>query len=133
MKTLRNYEPNRKNCFIVKFNTINIEPFIVQQITLPKLINNKWDDITIICIDTISVSTAEILYQFIEKNKNKWFSKKSIFDITISILDLKGNEIKKWTILVKKIKEIDFGYCDYGNDDINQITIKIEPLDCKLI
>jgi hypothetical protein len=42
MKVQTNYEPKRKDRFAIKFNDINIEPFVVQNIILPKLINNKW-------------------------------------------------------------------------------------------
>jgi hypothetical protein len=133
MITQRNYEPKRKHNFVVEFNGINIEPFVVQYITLPKLINNKWDDITISCIDLVPISTAKILYQFYKENKKKWFSQKPIFDITVSMLDPTSVEIEKWYISVKKIKEIDFGYCSYNVDNANEIIIIIEPLNCKLI
>lgn len=124
------YEVKRNSRFLVKFTEeLNIEPWKVQRITLPKYTDFKWQDIKIDFIDPVASSTSQDLYNFIKKNEKE--TKSPIFTFKIKFIDSTGQEISEWTILVKNIK-YDFGELDYGNDNLLMLSITIEPLDCIL-
>lgn len=139
-RELTSYEPKRIHRFLVEFP--NLEYFITQRISKPKFINGKWGDIEIEFIDLVGPSTSQTLFAFtnakeypIVFDKRSFIDKilgKPMFDFKIKGIDPTGVVIENWTIDVKKIKSIDFGEYDYGNDGISFVHLTLQPKNCIL-
>lgn len=132
------FEVKRNNRFVVEFpKEIEIESWVIQSITKPKLINGCWANIDIVMLDPINPSTSQAVMKMIEycdKNKPSLFSKKrSLFTFTIKVLDPVGVEVEEWVINVEEFLSADFGNVDYSSDDIQKIKISLQPLNCKLL
>lgn len=122
-------EPILNNRYVVEFSGggINIEPFLIQSINLPKFSNGEWEELTMEILNLIDCSTI------IELNKiiNQFNSK---FKIQIKILDPVQHITGTWDIDCK-ITSIDFGDFKYDLEDeksellISKVKFKI--LDCK--
>lgn len=131
-------EPKTNHRFVVEFPMeLNIESYWVQSISKPKMVNGKWENITITFIDLIGPSTSDTIFKLIgycKKKKPGIFSKKRpLFSIKIKSLDPTGFELEAWTINIEKLIAVDFGDYDYGSDDIQTIQVVLKPLDCRLV
>ena len=65
------------------------------------------------------------MYDYIRNGGN-------ITELDIEILDPVGSVLETWLIKVDGIKSINFGKCDYKEDNINIITLIFKPIDCIL-
>lgn len=139
-KELINFEPKRIHRFMIEFPNVN--SYLIQKINKPKYINGKWSDIKIEFIDLISPSSSQQLFGltnpkdypivFDERSFVDKLLGKPIFTFMIKALDPTGVVIENWTIDVKKIKSIDFGEFDYGNDGVAFLNLTIQPKKCVL-
>lgn len=131
------YEPKRNNRFIVEFpEEFGIQPFVIQSVTKPKLIIDKWQEITITMIDIIGPSTTTGVLNMVTHCQSKsksFFKKTNLFTFYITSLDPTGVEIETWSIDVKKLLSVDFGKIHYGDDGIQMVTIKLQPKACKIL
>ena len=126
------YEPKRNNRFLIEFpEVLPIESWMVHSIERPKYVNYIWEDIEIVFIDTINKSTSEALFKFIEYAEKHKESQSPLLVIYISMLDSTGVAVEKWEIGVKDLISIDFGFLDYGNDNIVKPKMILKPLYCR--
>ena len=92
---------------------------------MPKIINNKWQNIELTIKSVIGPSSNQKIYHNLIKNKN--------FEITIENLDPTGVPTQRWTCYIKKVISVDFGgLVDYSNDGIQEIKIVLKTKNCIL-
>ena len=140
-KSDEEYVPKRNNRFIVEFEGLDIQSFLVQSVRFPSAYFNSknklsWENIIISFIDTIIFSSTDILYKFIKDNEGRALKEnESLFNLKLLVLDPTGVVVEEWSIMVEKINYVQFGgYLNYGDDDsIKTIRMSIKPLDCILI
>lgn len=133
----KEFEPKRDNRFVVEFpESFEIAPWIIQSITMPKLTNDKWENIELSMMDPIGPSASKStikLIDFCKKNKPGFFKKnKNLFTISISLLDATGVGVEKWTIDIKELISVDFGNLDYREATLKTVKIILKPGDCRL-
>lgn len=125
------YEPIRRNRFFVEFpDFININNFVVQACSLPKLKNGVWEPIVFYFINYINTSVAQSLYKLITSLEDITIENTYIF---IYALDPTGVKVQRWNIQIEYIKDIDFGYFDNGDDTIQKPHMVIQPKNCDLV
>jgi hypothetical protein len=125
------YEVKRNNRFVLEFeSSLGIESFCVQSITKPKYKNGEWEDIEIILTDFISPAVTQGLFKLINVFENYKSSDLLLFtnQCILNLIDLDpvGVGISKMEIVIDELN-IDFGHCDYSDDNITQIKIGIKP------
>lgn len=144
-------EPKRKNRFVVEFpNEFEIKSYLVQKINGSKVISvnkeikdedgfpsnivtsYKWDNFTIELIDVIKPSTSQAVMNMV-KHCNDKLGDTIKFTFHISILNPIGDEIEKWAIQVKELKEVNFGDLDYEIGEIKKIKVILVPAECTLL
>jgi len=133
------HEPKRNHRYIVDFpENLYIEPYLVQKISRPKItfIDGKpqYSNITMELIDLIGPSTSFKIFNMIGLTEEKFESKTTngIFTFTLFTLDPVGVPIEKWVIEIDSVVSVDFGNCNYSDDDLQRITLVLKPSDCKL-
>ncbi len=125
------YEPMRKNRFLVEFSKeLQIEPWMVKSIDTPiyDAESHEWKNVEITFINPIVKSSSEALFKLIDYLEKIENDDSSLFSLYISMLDPTGVAVEKWEIGVKEVISIDFGRLDYTNDDIVTPKIVIKPL-----
>ena len=134
-------EPKMNNRFIVEFpKDIGIEKWVVSKIFRPEydFKKSKWGDIHIEFLDPICPSTSQKLFDLIPKDDIlkrfiNFFKCKPIFTFEVTSLDPIGVVVEKWVIEVSKIKTINFGYGEYGSNEVQRLSMVIKPYSCKLL
>jgi len=134
-------EPKRNNRFIVILPPeFGIESYFIQKINRPKIsfTQNKyeWANIELELFDVIGPSTTKAIYKiidFCQEHKNLNVKENFLFSLSIQSLDPVGCVVEEWVIDIKEILNIDFGDCDYSNDDVQKIKILIKPYNCELV
>ncbi|MFW5847366.1 MAG: hypothetical protein ACOCVF_00405 [bacterium] len=130
---IKDYEPKTMSRFVVKFpNQFNIFDWTITKINKPKFTNGKWEDMKIVFVDPIGLSTSKGLYNIIDFLKKDVNDNKSLFNIKIKLLDPTGIEIEEWVIYVEEVLTINFGELDYSNDNIQEPYLILKPLNCVL-
>lgn len=126
LKKVMQHELIRTNRFEVIFNDVlGIETWEVQTVELPKLIDNKWGNISVTCLNCIlPKSLTERLLTHKNNILSYTDSEKSFY---IKSLDPTGMEINSWYVEYNDI-DIDFGEKNYGEDYINIITITFSDI-----
>jgi len=126
-----NYEPSRKNRFVVIFpDRFEIQSFLVQKINKPKLLGGVWQDFHLEFIETPQESISLRLFDLINYcNVNR---SNPLFTMILINLDPDGGENERWTISVSEIVNVDFGDYDYGNDDYQVVKLVLRPSNCIL-
>lgn len=134
-------EPKMEYRYVVSFpEKFEIEPYVVQKLSLPSEINGKWRNISMEFLDLIVPSTSLKLFNFIKEqntifNKIKRFFLKNniMFSFKIELLDPTGCTTGKWFIDVKKIAYISYGEVDYSKDGLLKIFVDFEIKNCNLV
>lgn len=132
------YEPMRKNRFLVKFpDEFKLEEWYTESINRPKYtVGSKWSNMEIVFRDVVGHSSSKALFnliKFIEKFKVYTEPQQlPLFLFEILMLDPTGIAVETWQIAVEEIVTIDFGNCDYGSDEIEKPRMIIKPLYCVL-
>lgn len=147
------YEPKRKNRFVAQFpSDIGIEAWKIQKYDRPKLSINsvpvhymnqenyvagkyKWEPLTIELIDIIGPSTTQQVMEWVRLHAESATGrmgyaagyKKNLY---LKSLDPTGVEIDSWFIEQAHITDVDFGDNDHTSDDLQGITITIQPWRC---
>ena len=149
------YEPKRVNRFFAEFpSELGIEVWKVQKFKRPSMKINSvaipfvneqnyvpwkysWDEMQITFLDTIGPSTSQQLMEWVRLHAESLtgrmgYASGAKKNIILKALDPTGIEVEKWFIEQAQITSIDFGDNDYGNDEIQNITLSIQPWRCIL-
>jgi len=149
------HEPKRINRFFATFDdTIGLEVWQVQKFKRPSLKINSvpipymneqtyvagrytWDPVTVTFIDPIGPSTSQILMEWVRLHVESLTGRMGYAagykkNITLTSLEPTGVEVEKWTLMDCQIVSIDFGENDYGNDELTNITLELQPYKCIL-
>lgn len=121
-------EPIRINRFRVVFpEQFNFLSSMVRYCDRPIYHNNEWDSMVIIFRDVIAPSTKQNLYDL------KEYLQDNICTIQIEDLDPVGLVVSRWSISFNLYHtNFNFGFNDYGNDGIQEISLSFRPLTCIL-
>ena len=101
----------------------------LQSITKPKLVNGEWESIKIEFNDFIDYSVSDALINMIKFLQS---DDKNLVEIHLEILSPTAEVVDDWSITFNKILSVDFGDCDYENDDIQSPILIFKPIDCIL-
>ncbi len=149
------YEPKRVNRFVLEFPTeLNIESYQVQKTTRPKVKINpvkieylntasyvagkyEWEPMTISFIDSIGPSTSGKLMQYARLMFESYTGRMGyaagyMKDLVLKALDPQGVEVEKWILYEVLVVNLEFGENDHANDELQTITMTIQPRYCEL-
>ena len=149
------YEPKRENRFFAEFSTeLGIEVWKIQTFKRPSLTINsveipylnetnyvagkyKWGEMDITFLDTIGPSTSTQLMEWVRLHAESLTGRMGYAagykkNINLKALDPSGVEVEKWFIEDAQIVSVDFGNNDHGSDEIQKISMTIQPWRCIL-
>jgi len=149
------YEPKRNNRFFAEFSDeLGIEVWKIQKFKRPKMtinsveipfVNEKnyvagqyaWESMGITFLDPIGPSTSQQLMEWVRLHAESLTGRMGYAagykkNILLKALDPTGVEVEKWFLEQCMITDIDFGENDYGNDELQNITLTIQPWRCIL-
>jgi hypothetical protein len=149
------YEPKRPNRFFAEFaSELGIEVWLIQKFKRPTLkINSveidymnetnyvsgkyKWDPVTVTFLDPIGPSASQILMEWVRLHAESLtgrmgYKSGASKNIYLKSLDPTGVEVEKWYLEQCIITSIDFGENDYSNDEVNTVTVELQPWRCIL-
>lgn len=153
------FEPKRPNRFVAEFIGLDdnnegagIEVYTIQKFKRPKLViaskeinymNTKnfvagiyyWDSMTIELLDLIGPSTSMKVMEWVRLCAESISGRMGYAagykkNIILKQLDPTGMPIDKWTLEQCMITDVDFGDNDHTSDDLQKITITIQPFMC---
>ena len=149
------YEPKRVNRFYATFDdTVGLEVWQVQKFKRPSMKINSvpiqymneqnyvagrytWDTMSVTFLDPIGPSTSQILMEWVRLHAESITGRMGYAagykkNIILTSLDPTGVEVEKWTLEQCQIVSIDFGENDYGNDELTNISLELQPWRCIL-
>lgn len=117
--------PKKNNRWIVEFpEEFDIKPYNVRSVTKPNYENGKWSNIEITFTCTYPNGPERGLLKMVKRCE---VSSSRVYEMIIEDLDPTGVVITEWTIRYKNIVKLDFGKLTYDNDDIQTVTLVVEP------
>jgi hypothetical protein len=149
------YEPKRVNRFFAEFSDdLGIEVWKIQKFKRPSMKINSvaipymneqqyvsgrytWDEMSITFIDPIGPSTSQQLMEWVRLHAESLtgrmgYKAGSAKNILLKSLDPAGIEVEKWFLEQCIVTGVDFGENDYGNDELTNINVTIQPWRCIL-
>ena len=149
------YEPKRQNRFFVEFpSELGIEVWKTRTIKRPAVNINSveipfvnetqwvagrytWQEMEITFIDTIGPSTSIQLMEWVRLHMESLTGRMGYAagykkDLIVKALDPSGVEVEKWLLEQCMIVSADFGQNDYSSDDLQMVTITMQPYRCIL-
>lgn len=149
------FEPKRENRFFAEFaSELGIEVWKVQTFKRPTMSINsveipylnetnyvagkyKWEQMDITFIDTIGPSTSIQLMEWVRLHAESLTGRMGYAagykkNILLKSLDPAGVEVEKWFLEQCQIVNIDFGNNDHSSDELQNITLTIQPWRCIL-
>lgn len=149
------YEPKRVNRFFAVFDdALGIQVWKVQKFKRPSMKINSvpiqymneqnyvagrytWDTMSVTFLDPIGPSTSQQLMEWVRLHAESLTGRMGYAagyqkTIILKSLDPTGVEVEKWSLEKCQIVSIDFGDNDYGNDELTNITLEIQPYRCIL-
>jgi hypothetical protein len=149
------YEPKRQNRFYAEFpDDIGVEVWKVRTFKRPAMninvievpyINQKnyvsgiynWESMDITFIDPIGPSTSNQLMEWVRLHAESLTGRMGYAagykkNILLKSLDPTGVEVEKWFLEQCLISSIDFGDNDQSQDELQMITVTIQPWRCIL-
>ncbi len=149
------YEPKRVNRFFAEFpSELGVEIWSIQKFKRPSMkiaavevpfMNEtnyvsgkyKWDEMTLDFLDPIGPSTSQVLMEWVRLHAESLtgrmgYKAGAAKSILLKSVDPTGVEVEKWTIEQCIITSIDFGDNDYGSDELQKISLSIQPWRCIL-
>lgn len=149
------YEPKRNNRFFAEFpSEVGIEVWKVRKFSRPKIsieaveipyINEtnyvsgkyKWSTVTVELMDTIGPSTSQQVMEWVRLHAESvtgrmGYKAGSAKNIILKALDPNGVTVEKWTLEQCIITEASFGDNDMGSDEVQMITLTLQPYRCIL-
>ena len=149
------FEPKRENRFYAEFaDELGIEVWKVQTFKRPTMSINsveipfinetnyvagkyKWETMDVTFIDTIGPSTTIQLMEWVRLHAESLTGRMGYAagykkNINLKALDPTGVEVEKWFIEQAQIVDVDFGTNDHSSDELQKITVTIQPWRCIL-
>lgn len=149
------YELKRTNRFFAEFpDEVGIEIWKVRKFDRPKADINiveipwinetnyvngkyKWNPVTIEFMDTIGPSTSQQIMEWFRLHAESLtgrmgYKAGSAKNIILKSLDPTGVVVEKWTLEQCIITNVDFGSNDMASDEIQIITVTVQPYRCIL-
>ena len=150
-----NFEPKRNNRFYLEFPTeLGIEVWKVREVKRPTMeINSveipymnetnyvagryKWSTMDITLIDPIAPSTSTQVMEWVRLHAESLTGRMGYAvgykkDLILKAVDPTGVEIEKWLIEQAMITNVDFGTNEQSDDEIQLVTMTIQPYRCIL-
>jgi hypothetical protein len=147
------YEPKRVNRFFAEFDSaLGIEVWKITKFKRPKMsinsieipfVNEKnyvagqywWESMDITFLDPIGPSTSQQLMEWVRLHAESLTGRMGYAagykkNILLKALDPGGVEVEKWTLEQCMITSIDFGENDYSSDELQNVTLTIQPWRC---
>lgn len=148
-------EPKKKNRFVLEFPTeLGIESYLVQTSGKPSLeigsvelpfMNTStfvagravWQTMDITFIDVIGPSTTQKVMEWVRLHFESATGRMGYAigykkNLVLKALDPTGVEVEKWTLIGCQITSVAFGEDDYSSEDIQEVSITIQPDRCLL-
>ena len=149
------YEPKRINRFFAEFaDELGIEVWKVQKFKRPSMKINSvaiqfmneqnyvagrytWETMSIDFLDPIGPSSSQQLMEWVRLHAESLTGRMGYAagykkNITLKALDPTGIEVEKWFLEQCQIVSIDFGDNDYSSDELQKVTLEIQPWRCIL-
>ena len=149
------YEPKRVNRFFAEFpDDVGVEVWKVRTFKRPAMninvievpyINQKnyvagiynWESMDITFIDPIGPSTSNQLMEWVRLHAESLTGRMGYAagykkNILLKSLDPTGIEVEKWFLEQCMVTSIDFGDNDQTQDELQMITVTIQPWRCIL-
>lgn len=149
------YEPKRVNRFFAEFDdALGIEVWKVQKFKRPSMKINPvqidfmnernyvagrytWDTMSVTFLDPIGPSTSQQLMEWVRLHAESLTGRMGYAagykkNILLKETDPGGIEVSKFFLEQCMITSIDFGENDYGNDELSNVTLELQPWRCVL-
>jgi hypothetical protein len=149
------YEPKRINRFFAEFaDELGIEVWKVQKFKRPSMkiisvaiqfMNEQnyvagrytWETMSIDFLDPIGPSSSQQLMEWVRLHAESLTGRMGYAagykkNILLKALDPTGIEVEKWFLEQCSIVSIDFGDNDYSSDELQKITLELQPWRCIL-
>jgi len=156
MKMPIQYEPKRKNRFILTFeSSLGINSWYVESAKRPnidigkkeiKFLNTetyvsgqfKWGEITVKFRDPIGPSASQAVMEWVRLHAESVTGRMGYAagykkDVNLEMLDPTGVAVEKWILQDCLISKADFGDVGYGGDDLADISLTLQPDRCILV
>ena len=156
MKMPFQYEPKRKNRFILTFpSSLGINSWYVESTTRPQITINpveipflntstyvagrfNWNTINVTFRDPIGPSAAQALMEWVRLHAESVTGrmgyaagyKKNIF---LEMLDPTGVAVEKWILQGTFLTDVNFDSLGYSDDNLATITATLRPDRCVLV
>ena len=156
MKMPFQYEPKRKNRFILTFpSSLGINSWYVESASRPtidigkkeiKFLNTetyvsgsfKWGEITVKLRDPIGPSASQAVMEWVRLHAESVTGRMGYAagykkDVDLEMLDPTGVAVEKWILQGCIITSAGFGNVSYTTEDLASIDLKIQPDRCILV
>jgi hypothetical protein len=156
MKMPFQYEPKRKNRFILTFpSSLGINSWYVESASRPtidigkkeiKFLNTetyvsgsfKWGEITVKLRDPIGPSASQAVMEWVRLHAESVTGRMGYAagykkDVDLEMLDPTGVAVEKWILQGCLITKAAFGELGYGGDDLADISMTLQPDRCILV
>ena len=156
MKMPFQYEPKRKNRFILTFpSSLGINSWYVESASRPtitidkkeiKFLNTetyvsstfKWGEITVKLRDPIGPSAAQAAMEWVRLHAESVTGRMGYAagykkDVDLEMLDPTGVAVEKWILQGCIITKAAFGEVSYTGDDIMTVDLSLQPDRCILV
>lgn len=147
------FEPKKENRYVAEFpSELGIEAWQIQTFKRPTIsMNNveipylnetnyvigryKWEQMDITFIDLIGPSTSNQLMEWVRLHTESLTGRQGYAagykkTINLKSLDPTGAEVEKWILEQCHIVNADFGNNDHSSDELQTITVTIQPWRC---
>ena len=156
MKMPIQYEPKRKNRFILSFDSsLGINSWYVESASRPKItigskeikfLNTetyvagqfKWDPITVKLRDPIGPSAAQAVMEWVRLHAESVTGRMGYAagykkNVDLEMLDPTGVVVEKWIMEGTWLSDVNFDSLAYNSDAIASITATLRPDRCILV
>ena len=156
MKMPFQYEPKRKNRFILTFpSSLGINSWYVESASRPtidiakkeiKFLNTQtyvsgsfnWGEITVKLRDPIGPSASQAVMEWVRLHAESVTGRMGYAagykkDVDLEMLDPTGVAVEKWILQGCIITKAAFGDVGYGGDDLADISMTLQPDRCILV
>lgn len=150
------YQLKHANLFFLEFpGELGIESWQVQTSSRPKMNINPvdipylnttyftagkylWEPLTITLIDPVGPSTSQQVMEWVRLHAESVTGRMGVAagykkDLVLKTLGPSGITVEKWVIYQCMITNVDFGENDHANDQLQMVTVTVQPDWCVLV